>query len=95
MRGRSNWMERLAGGMELDQEPLPGVPLVEITGERRVLIEHHRGVSRYGSGEISVRVRYGEVLIRGCGLELAKMTREQLVVSGRIDCVSLIRRASK
>jgi hypothetical protein len=36
-------------------------------------------------------VRYGEVALRGCGLELARMTREQIVVCGRIDSINLIR----
>ncbi len=87
MGKRGSWMDRL----EMGEEPLPGQPLVEICGEKRVLIENHRGVSRYGTDLICVRVRYGEVALRGCGLELAKMTREQLVVCGRIDSVTLIR----
>ena len=89
MGKRGNWMQRLAEDMS--PEVAPGQPLVEICGERRVLIENHRGVSRYGSELICVRVRYGEVALRGCGLELARMTREQIVVCGRIDSINLIR----
>lgn len=85
-----DWMERLAG--QLDAEALPGLPLVEIAGQNRVLIENHRGVCAYGRERIHVRVGYGELSVRGCGLELAKMSREQLVITGRIDCVELIRR---
>jgi sporulation protein YqfC len=90
MGKRGDWMHRLAGDMSPDTAPAQ--PLVELCGERRVLIENHRGVSRYGPEVICIRVRYGEVAIRGCGLELARMTREQLVVCGRIDSISLIRR---
>lgn len=71
--------------------PVPAHPLIEITGERRVLIEHHQGVVAYGCAEICVRVRYGVVQIRGSSLHLAKMTAEQLVVCGRIDGVELLR----
>lgn len=85
-------MERLAEGMDLPGEPLPGQPLVELAGDRRLLIEHHRGVTQYSQEEICVKVSYGHVQVRGCGLELSRMTREQLVISGRIDCVTLLRR---
>lgn len=87
-----NWMERLAEGMDLPGEPLPGQPLIEVAGERRVLIEHHRGVTQYSREEICVKVSYGNVQIRGCSLELTRMTAHQLVISGRIDCVMLHRR---
>lgn len=92
MKGRGSWMERLAEGMDMPGETLPGMPLVEICGERRVLIENHGGVSRYGTELICVRVKYGELVVRGCGLELVKMSKEQLVICGQIDCVSLERR---
>lgn len=92
MGERGKWMERIQRQMELSPEPVPGLPLVEISGQRRVLIENHGGVSSYGREQICVRVNYGEISVRGFGLELARMSREQLVITGRIDCVNLHRR---
>lgn len=89
------WMQRLAEEMDMAQEPIPGLPLVEICGERRVLIENHTGVRSYGREQICVGVSYGEVAVRGCGLELARMTKEQLVICGHIESISLIRRNRK
>ena len=85
-------MQKLAEGMELPAESMPGLPLVEIAGDRRVLVENHGGVCQYGPEQICVRVKYGIVSVRGRGLEIAKLSREQLVISGRIDCVNLNRR---
>lgn len=95
MKGRGSWLERLAEEMDMSGEPMPGLPLVELCGDRRVLIENHRGVSRYGGDQICVRVAFGEVAVQGCGLELARMTKEQLVICGRIDGVVLVRRGGK
>lgn len=90
--GRKNsFMEQLTNAADLQDEPIPGLPLIEIAGERRVLIENHRGVVEYGSETIRVKVKYGQVCICGCGLELVRMTRGQLVISGRVDAVQLIR----
>lgn len=85
-------MLKLADGADLSGEPLPGMPIVEIAGECRVLIERHGGVTEYSRERISVKVRYGTVTVCGCGLELTRMTKEQLVISGRIDSVQLQRR---
>ena len=89
---KKHWIRYLADGAELEGEPLPGVPVVELAGDSRVLIERHGGVTEYSRERIGVKVRYGTVCICGCALELTRMTREQLVISGRIDCVQLQRR---
>ena len=70
----------------------PGQPIVEIAGDRRVLIENHFGVKEYSREKIGVKVKYGLVCVCGCDLELIRMTKEQLIISGRIDAVTLIRR---
>ena len=85
-------LERIAGAADLADEPIPGLPLVEIAGDRRVLIERHGGVLEYGPERIRIRVGYGTVCITGCGLELVRMSRQQLVISGRVDSVCLQRR---
>lgn len=89
---KGDWMQRLTDQMDLTGEPLPGVPVVELAGDRRVLIERHGGVTQYSREKICVKVRYGLVQVCGCGMELTRMTREQLVISGRIDSVHLLRR---
>lgn len=85
-------MERLVDSADLSGEAIPGLPLVELSGDRRVLIENHRGVTEYSRERIGIRVRYGQVLVCGCGLELARMSKEQLVILGRIDGITLCRR---
>ena len=95
MKNRGNWMERLAAEMELAEEPVPGQPLVEICGENRLLIENHRGVSRYGSEMICVRVAFGEIGIRGSDLTLGRMSRTQLLICGTIESVVLVRRRGR
>ncbi len=87
MVDRKHIWDRVAVAADLSCEPLPKQTLVEIAGERRVLIENHCGVSGYSSNEIWVKVRSGKVAICGDGLELVKMTKEQLVVIGRIEYV--------
>lgn len=67
-------------------------PLVELAGDRRVLIEHHRGISQYQPYCICVKVKFGTVSISGSGMVISQMCREKLVITGRIDSVTLYRR---
>lgn len=90
-KGRSI-IQRLAEEAELTEVPFPGQPIVEIAGENRVLIENHLGVIAYSRETVRVKVRFGCICVSGCGLELLRMSREQLIIRGRIDGVTLQRR---
>ena len=92
MKEKRNLLQRLAEGVDLPGEPLPGQPIAEIAGDRRVLIENHHGVKEYTREKICINVKFGQLSVCGCGLELSLMTREQLVISGRIDSITLHRR---
>ena len=90
-KGRS-FLERLAEDTDLILEPMPGQTIVELAGENRLLIENHNGVKAYSCEKIIVKVPYGFLSVCGCGLELTRMSREQLIVSGKIDGVVIQRR---
>lgn len=92
MRQRRSVWERLINAADLGTEPSPKLPLVELAGERRVLIENHRGVSQYGCNEICVNVEYGSIFICGQKLDLACMSKDQLIITGTIESIRLCNR---
>jgi len=91
----SGFWERLAARAELDTEPMPAQPIIEIGGDSRVLVENHCGVQAYCPGEIIIGLKFGQVRVCGKNLVLTRMSREQLLIRGKIDTVALIRRDGK
>ena len=67
------------------------LPLVEIVGDRRVLIERHKGVLGYDKQRICVKLSFGLLLVNGCNLEIIHMSKAQLVISGKIGEIVLKR----
>lgn len=76
----------------MNLKTLERLPLVEIAGEKRVLIENHQGVVSYCTEEIQIKVCYGAVSIVGQGLRFMQLNRDQLVITGQLDHISLLRR---
>ena len=72
-------------------EPMSGIPLAEIAGDRRVLIENHRGVICYNPREIQVKVSFGYLSIYGEFLEMKRLAKDQLVIQGSIHSVCINR----
>lgn len=83
-----DWMMNSA---DLLSEPTPGTSLVEIVGDKRVLIENHRGVTSFNKKNIHIKTTYGMLIVAGDGLELACMSKQKLVITGCIASVTLYR----
>ena len=75
-----NWKERLSG----PEEVLQPRTLVELYGLDRLLVEHHRGIVGYGSDCIRIAATFGTLIAEGEGLQLCGMSRQQLVIRGRL-----------
>ncbi len=88
---RGRLYNRLCQLSAIGSGTIPGVPLIEIIADRRVLIENHRGVYRYTREQICVHTTSGMIRIDGQKLFLEKMSHDQLTVVGRIDGVSMCR----
>ena len=68
------------------------LPIVELTGQERLLIENHQGVVSYSVKKIAVKVCYGCVIVTGDDLRLMEMSRVKLAVCGRIDGLQILGR---
>lgn len=91
--GRSrSFLERWNDEAVFLGEPLPGQPIVEVVGNQRVLIENHCGIKVYSREEIVANVKFGRICVCGSALEIARMTKEQLVIRGEINGIAFHRR---
>lgn len=91
MNQHNKVLHRLTKLLDLSAPAIPGLPIVEMAGNRRVLIENHQGVVEYEKTRIIVSVKFGKIIVTGSDLELCHMSRHQLVIAGCIDAVSVER----
>lgn len=75
-----------------NSEMLSRLPVVEIVGEDRVLIENHLGVVGYSSEEVQIKVCYGILSVSGYSLKFLQINKEQLVINGKINSVAILGR---
>ena len=85
-------LERVTAVADLTSRSMPGLPVLELTGEKRVLIENHQGVTGYSDVMICVKVQYGCLEINGCQFSLAYMSEEKLIITGKIHEIKLLHR---
>ena len=73
----------------LPAELVPGVPRLTMSGGSEVLVENHGGLKSYSGDCIEVRGRNMLMQIRGEDLELAAMTKTDIIIRGIIVAVEL------
>jgi len=69
----------------------PGVTLIELVEDSRILIENHFGVAEYSPVRMRINTTYGQVIIYGRCLDLQRMTKDQLVIRGTVNCIKTVR----
>lgn len=87
--GKEHKFRRILNSTE---DLLQHLPLIEIAGTHRVLIENYYSVTAYTNNEISVRVKYGDIKICGERLCIVKISSHQMVINGIIRQVLLCKR---
>lgn len=91
MKIKNSFGNHLLRVSDMGETALPGQTLIELLNTERVIVENHKGVCLYSKEQVCIRACFGTVLITGNCLEIAKMSKEQLVVMGIIDAVTLER----
>ena len=76
----------------LEDECLPGRPVVELFDDNRLLIENHKRILIYEQDQICVAVRYGTLCVLGSNLRLRKISGKKLLITGKINRLDIQRR---
>lgn len=82
---------RLPEVLNIPDQTLPGVPIIELYADRRVLIEGKCAIMQYDCNCIKLRSCSFRVSICGSGLSITELSGEQLIITGTVDCVSVRR----
>ena len=81
--------ELVAQLFSLPADAVAGLPLLELTGDRQLRVEGHRGILAYDAREIHIGGGKVTIRVRGLGLELKVMNRLELLITGQITAVEL------
>ena len=92
MKSRKDFLRTVSASSVQGGQPLPRIPIVEICGNRRVLIENHQGILSYNEGEILVKVCFGMISVTGDALCLCRLSKEQLAITGNVFGIVFKRR---
>lgn len=65
------------------------LPRMELTGDRRLVIENHRGVTEYGDTCVRIDCGARQVRVVGTELQLTALSLTEAVLEGYITAIEL------
>ena len=84
-------VHRLPEALHIPDQTLPGVPIIEMYADRRVLVEGRCAIMQYESTCIKLRCCAFRVDVCGAGLNITELSGNQLIITGVIDRISVQR----
>ncbi len=90
MERKESILEKTSQLLDLPGDLVAGLPRAELTGDRELRIENHKGILSCGQEEI--HVSGGKVIfrVRGSELELRSMNALELLITGHISALEVI-----
>ena len=88
MRKKRNRMHALLRAAELPQDLDPHLISVQWIGGSSLLIEQHRGILRFESGEIRFACEQGTLCVFGSAMEMEQLSVSRALIRGEIRSLS-------
>jgi len=61
------------------------LPIINAIGDEELVISNHKGIAGYTREQTRVKTSIGEVAVWGTGLILKEISKENIVVVGKIE----------
>lgn len=90
MNGLRKRLRETAKDSFLAEDLEPGLPRIEIIGDRRVTVENHRGIIEYGDTLMRIQCGRLQLRIEGTSLELRALSLNEVSVTGKIRAVEYV-----
>lgn len=89
MQKQNRGKRRIDKWLEMPTEIVSNEPKITIVGFNEMLIENYKGILEYEEIFIRISTHIGIININGFNLNLEQMTGDDILVTGKIDSITL------
>lgn len=85
-------IRKLVEGENVPGDPLLGAPVIELQGNRILLIERHGGITEYSDNMIRTEAKDMTIEVIGTDLVITAMSKTHIRVNGEVEKISFSKR---
>ena len=83
-------VKRLVTSLDLPADVILDLPRITMIGNTEILIENHKGIEKYTSEEIWLRVKNGNMRIYGRKLAIRFIEKDDIKLEGFINSIEMV-----
>jgi len=87
---KTPFSHRIAQLLDLPLDTLIDWPIINLSANKNVVIQNHRGVIEYDQTLVRIGTKLGELVITGSGLVLVCALKEEIVIEGKIHRIEFV-----
>lgn len=80
----------LTSALELPEEIMLNLPLITFTGRTNMAIENYKNIVEYSQKRIRISTTDGVITIDGINLSLKELTKNLIVIDGKISNLEFV-----
>lgn len=84
---KKKWQESLADFFEMPKELICNLPRITLIGDVQMLLENYGGIIEYNDKLLRLKVREGEVVVKGKNFKIKNFLSDELLIEGKITSV--------
>jgi sporulation protein YqfC len=88
---RTQWTAKAMERLDLPVDLAPGLPKVEVAGDREFYMERHRGILSYSTEAVDINGGAVTVRVTGKNLQVVAMSDNELRLRGTIERVEWVK----
>lgn len=88
------FLRSLSGSLEMPGDVVLDLPRATLIGKVQIHVENHKGVLHFAPTCVRIGTRDGEMIITGRRLKIGSIYKDEVVVEGRIEGLTLVDDAS-
>jgi len=79
---------RITTTFELPRDIMLDLPCINMTGDEELVLSNHKGITEYIKEQVRIKTAIGIVKISGMSLVIKEISRENIVITGKIGAVT-------
>ncbi|MEQ6375867.1 sporulation protein YqfC [Bacillaceae bacterium S4-13-58] len=91
----NNWQQKIgkwaADHLELPSDVLLELPRITIIGQLHVYIENHKGLLIFSDQELRLKLKVGQLQVKGKDFVIKAMLPEEIVLEGTIKSLKFLK----
>lgn len=78
------FFNQLSEYYDLPEDVIINLPIINMAGNQKMVIENHEGIVQYTDSQISIKIKKSLLIVEGVELKILQYAKDEIMIKGKI-----------